>query len=117
MPFGKMTSKNNAKERLAVARAKRHIDDRGFVLIDSEVLGERVAWVNSREGLESIPDGVVSYKMTEVLGLTESGCEAEGLRSVHEAKRLIGGTVVGTISERKSSDEQHSEIPEQPTEV
>jgi hypothetical protein len=62
----------------------------GWVLIESGVLGERIALAKNETAARQAPKETVTYTLAE---MGRIGDNAEALRAIHQAKRLIGGTV------------------------
>lgn len=71
----------------------------GLVKIRSETLGEVVCWARDDKEAAKAPAGTVVYTLDELRELTRGNPTREGLRQVHEAKKIFGGTVhAGTFS-------------------
>lgn len=63
------------------------MNKRGYLLVDSAMLGERIAI-----GPGPYPAGVVGYTMDELTYL--SVCDPEHIARIHEIKKQIPGTVI-----------------------
>ncbi len=79
-------------------KARALLNKQGWCAVKSQALGgEIVIWAN--DGKVIIParwQGNVLYSMDEIAALAaDGGVTEEGLRRVHEAKRIFGGTVCG----------------------
>jgi len=62
----------------------------GWVLIDSEILGERIALARDETAAQRAPEGIVVYTLAET---GRMGGDPVTMRAVHKAKCLVGGTV------------------------
>ena len=82
---GATTEKGPAEETVDEIMARQ-----GWVLIESGVLGECIALAKDEAAARQAPKETVSYTLAE---LGHIGDNAEALRAIHQAKRLIGGTV------------------------
>lgn len=79
-------------------KVKTALSRQGIVKIKSETLGEEVYWARDNKEAVKAPAGAVVYTIDELRHLYSAGTTREGLRQVHEAKKLFGGKVVGEDS-------------------
>lgn len=91
------TVRDNKKEvvRLLQAQGARAlIEKQGWAAVQSETLGETVIWVrDERVIIPTLYRDNVKYTLEELEALAaEPKLSEEGLREVHEIKRMSGGT-------------------------
>jgi len=78
--------------------AEEMMERQGWALVESEILGECIALVRDETAARRAPSGFVRYTLAEMRRI---GDNAEALRAIHQAKRLIGGTVTAVRHEAK----------------
>ncbi|MGE4334603.1 MAG: hypothetical protein AB7E55_01330 [Pigmentiphaga sp.] len=78
------------EEEAIVARL---LQTRGWALIDSAVLGERVVWARDEEAAKGAPEDPVVYGYEELRLLVQSTTTADALRQIHVAKKIFSGRV------------------------
>jgi hypothetical protein len=77
------------------ARASEQLRHRGYFLMHSRALGERIAIVETEAGRRQVPQGLPVYTFQEIR-LLQQGVEASrivtiaDLRALHETKKLGG---------------------------
>jgi len=65
----------------------------GWKLSFSNTVGEYVVFADDEAAAALAPAGYVIYTGEELRALGGGGLNAEGLRQIHEAKKLLGGRV------------------------
>lgn len=71
------------------------MEQRGWVVVESCVLGEMVLWVkDARVAIPARGENAVRYTLAELEALTRPPVPGpEELRRLHETKRLFGGEI------------------------
>jgi len=81
--------------------AVKLLRERGWVVIDSRVLGDRIVWCRNKNVV--IPTkwkDAVTYTLGELKELTKLH-DGKGLKQVHEAKRILKGRIVSVEGDSK----------------
>lgn len=73
------------------ARARSEIGRKGWAVIDSRALGERV--VLAEDGVAGYPRGMVVYTLSEIRALAQNPPSREELAALHRAKKLFDGRI------------------------
>lgn len=84
-----------------VKEAVRLLRERGWVVIDSRVLGDRIVWYrNENVVIPTKWKDAVTYTLRELKELTKLH-DGKGLKQVHEAKRVLKGRIVSVEGDPK----------------
>ncbi len=78
-------------------RFDRLLETKGYARIYSEVLGEKIIFADTEMAAQQLSDNndLVIYSMDELTVLCkDKSLTVEGLKRIHEAKKLLGGKVV-----------------------
>jgi len=79
-----------------VAEATRQINARGWVLLESSVLGEQVALCRDAAiARERMAGGTVAFTLEEVTLAVEAQSPCDDLKAVVKAKLMLHGTLTG----------------------
>ncbi|MBC7093894.1 hypothetical protein H5T53_07850 [Candidatus Bipolaricaulota bacterium] len=73
------------------ARARSEIGRKGWAVIDSRALGERV--VLAEDGVAGYPRGMAVYTLSEIRVLAQNPPSREELAALHRAKKLFDGRI------------------------
>jgi len=72
-------------------KIEKLLEEKGFAKINSATLGEVVIFARDDKAAQKAPTGYVVYTMPEIRHLIELKTDPEGLRRIHEAKKVFPG--------------------------